>query len=1388
MRGYDLCMKTIRIHPSRAPYTRTPHIFRRASILHIFLGAIVFFILVLILLVVFAPQIASIIAPRYIERSIAAASGYNATVENLSLSWRGPQRIGRLHLTDLDNITIADVSLEHARTLASYTGDLTDLGALTLRGLLVIPERNAADPQAPQPPARTPSDPHTDDPAFPRIKLAPNLAAKLAIESLRIGVRERSADGAITVREVVTLDGAAALLGNGRAQLTLDAAGLGDLASDAFTLSLDADHLTDASGFVRPEQAAASLKAEGSISQSLLDALSGLGARAGDDSVFSASLHLALADGRLTLADPANTPRLSGRLPAALVDLLHRAAPDLTLTNAPDLDLSIESLDVDLTPVFAGRMIPLSSATARINLRASPAHLTLTNDLLDNPRRIRIDGADIALIAGAASSNTSITADARMTIDDTDAGTLELRLSTGKLPDDPAADPLALPLSGTIKLLGVSTAIAQPFVESRGIDLITGLGPTFDARAAISSPGSRDGAAPDEFLIEFDLKGTSPTSIAGAFTASPGRFVRAERNGVFFSTFAARSLIPPDLLVGFEMLEGNGAIVLAAPEFDLPLRADNTPDLARASARLRAAVGELRWNPGPDHPPVLIRSADIECIVTPDVPPIVALDARFTSNDQPFTATGQLHLHGLDAADLAEGRTPNPALITPIGAITLSALPANLLSLASPHADLLNESIGDTITLNIFATQGAVPGPHLTFDLSSGDANASMNARLDNNDLLFEHAVANLTITPRMIDGAITTFSPDLAPRPALGAPIEAQLLTGFPIRIPTTNGWFPDAGRVGPINVQLRTNDDVIVRNLPPIGDDAPLDAAARNLLLRLNWDPASKLRSSFLIIADVFDPAAPDALLGKLRAETALTGGPDAIEATLTECDTRRIESWLRRPDSLQPILGATLGLWFKMDLDQQHNEHGATIQINAERLAGTAHLRTNWEEFWNTEPAIFRWTLDPRLANATLSKTPADSGDAPLTLAAPADVLITLLDFAAGPVGAPLKPGIFRLDLRLTAPELRLTAGGTQTIHIADAKAHLRSTTRHGSLEFAIEAPPHPDAPIATRGLELAGRIDNLADDTGALTPDRAAITATATGQLATPIIDAIARWNGMATEVIGPIADIDLRTMNLSRDSGALTANFSTDYAAAHIAGEAHDGVFIASETATASLRRLSPQSSARLFNTMLPVLHGFEKTEQDAPTLITAEGLRLPLDGDLRKLNGDITIDLGTVRFEAAPFLAALLKATHNKPLGTLGEKVEPFTLNITNGVIRYDAIVIPTGDFLLETTGRVNLNNRTIDATVFIPFYAINDSFTRTISQVPGLSELTMVPIRVKGTLDKPEAQLDPAALLRRAPDNIGNTIDRAIGDILGDILSGGRDRNDDKKEKNEKK
>lgn len=1374
-------MNTIRIHSSSAPYTRTPHTFRRASILHIFLGAIVFFILVLILLVAFAPKIASIIAPRYIERSIAAASGYNATVENLSLSWRGPQRLGRLHLTDHDDITIADISLEHARTLASYTGDLTDLGALTLRGLLVIPERAAADPQAHQPPARSPSDPRTDDPAFPRIKIAPNLAAKLAIESLRIGVHERSADGAVTVREVVTLDGAAALLGNGRAQLTLDAAGLGALASDAFALSLDADHLTDTSGFVRPEQAAASLKAEGSISQSLLDALSGLGARAGDDSVFSASLHLALADGRLTLADPANTPQLSGRLPAALVDLLHRAAPDLTLTNAPHLDLFIESLDVDLAPVLAGRTIPLSSATARINLRASPAHLTLTNDLLDKPRRIRIDGADIALIAGAASSNTSLTADARMTIDDTDAGTLELRLSTGKLPDDPAADPLALPLSGTIKLLGVSTAIAQPFVESRGIDLIAGLGPTFDARAAISSPGSHNGSAANQFLIEFDLKGTSPTSIAGAFTASPGRFVRAERNGVFFSTFAARTLIPPDLLEGFEMLEGDGAIVLAAPEFDLPLRADNTPDLARASARLRAAVGELRWNPGPDHPPVLIRSADIECIVKPDVPPIVALDARFTSNEQPFTATGQLHLHGLDAADLAEGRTPNPALITPIGSITLSALPANLLRIASPHADLLNESIGDTITLNIFATQGAVPGPHLAFDLSSGNANASMNARLDNNDLLLEHTVANLSLTPGLIDSAITTLSPELSPRPALGAPIEVQLITGFPIRIPTTNGWLPDTGRVGPINVQLRTNDDVIVRNLPPIGENPPLDAGARNLLLRLNWDPASKLRSSFLIIADVFDPAAPNALLGKLRAETALTGGPDAIEATLTECDTRRIERWLRRPDALEPILGATLGLWFKMDLDQQHNEHGATIQINADRLAGTAHLRTNWEEFWNTEPAIFRWTLDPRLANATLSKTPADSGDPPLTLAAPADVLITLLDFAGGPPSAPLKPGIFRLDLRLTTPELRLTAGGTQTIHIADAKAHLRSTTQHGALEFAVEAPPHPDA--ATRGLDIAGRITNLADDTGALTPDRAAITATATGQLATPIIDAIARWNGMATEVIGPIADIDLRAVNFSHHSGALTANLSTDYAAAHIAGEAHDGVFIASESATASLRRLSPQSSARLFNTMLPVLHGFQKTERDEPALITAEGLQLPLDGDLRKLNGDITIDLGTVRFEAAPFLAALLKATHNKPLGTLGEKVEPFTLNITNGIIRYDTIVIPTGDFRLETSGRVNLNNRKIDATVFIPFYAINDRFTRTISQVPGLSELTMVPIRVKGTLDKPEAQLDPAALLRRAPDNIGNTIDN----ILGGILSGGRDRNDDNKEKDKK-
>src|SRR5690606_12183617 len=124
---------------------------------------------------------------------------------------------------------------------------------------------------------------------------------------------------------------------------------------------------------------------------------------------------------------------------------------------------------------------------------------------------------------------------------------------------------------------------------------------------------------------------------------------------------------------------------------------------------------------------------------------------------------------------------------------------------------------------------------------------------------------------------------------------------------------------------------------------------------------------------------------------------------------------------------------------------------------------------------------------------------------------------------------------------------------------------------------------------------------------------------------------------------------------------------------------------------------------------LPVVSTLEKTPSHAPGLLRTEDLQIPIDGDVSKLNGTVTVDLGEVNFATRPVFGEFIKALGGQQQGTIGRSIEPFTVRITDGVLEYDKYSLPIGEFSIQTRGRVDLVNRTMNVVTYVPLFALSD-------------------------------------------------------------------------------
>lgn len=429
------------------------------------------------------------------------------------------------------------------------------------------------------------------------------------------------------------------------------------------------------------------------------------------------------------------------------------------------------------------------------------------------------------------------------------------------------------------------------------------------------------------------------------------------------------------------------------------------------------------------------------------------------------------------------------------------------------------------------------------------------------------------------------------------------------------------------------------------------------------------------------------------------------------------------------------------------------------------------------------------------------------------------------AGGAVQGPLKPGVFDLAASVTAPSLGVRLPASEPGSPAQAMTIEGVTINARALEPASGADggpagggrrgPRIEATLNVAKVTGAGAASeesssakvtlvNIADENGTVRMDGAVVHADADFKaFPTPIVDQLANQGGLLNELLGPTVTLKAtaRNVTLTQPAGAepseatpsegtesaapqlsrgmIDATATSVRATAKLKGRIRAGRFVQNGPFEIEIRRITPTLVQELSGG-LPLVDSLEKTAEDQPATVVAEKLTVPLDNDMTKLNGKVTVDPGVARFTTRSSLGGFIKNLGGKQSGAIGRKMEPFVVNINKGVLQYDRFRLPFGEFALETSGQVDLVQRRMKVTTYAPFFALSDeALGRLKVGLPGnfnlLDRMTMVPITVSGPLDNPKTELDLELLVKEIGKNLINAPGEILsqpGKILDDLLN----------------
>ena len=762
------------------------------------------------------------------------------------------------------------------------------------------------------------------------------------------------------------------------------------------------------------------------------------------------------------------------------------------------------------------------------------------------------------------------------------------------------------------------------------------------------------------------------------------------------------------------------------------------------------------------------------------------------------------------------------------GAIKAERVPTALVSVVdSSHGALVREALGPTLNLDITAREARMPALYVR--LESQQLTATTAAVVSDGAVAIGPTRASATVSPAVVAQLLADPETGGAAPVTLDRPTQFQL-TAAAVDVPLSDGRVLRPSAIGALDVSVKADQDILLT--APGKDGAPAQSlGVRDLALTAQVDPTGA--GKVLMTAKAFDPREAGTMLANVNGDIGLPFGQRPFKLDVNAQDTARIDRVFATDGLLASAVGPNVTI--SAEGSQASGAAGAmtiSAQVASPKLTAAARLTRSTQGLTLLEPASVDWVIDPALLDRfVFAPEPVERLASPSPLApaltqnqlqqmpkeqrrayraqravdeeryaeqvaafetaseraargpmirsaAPLETRIRIDRLALGHEDRPFDPAVFKAGMNVAVKQLSLKTAAGEPISLGAITGTLASIDGAARPGVRFDLRGEGATGAGAGSFNTKGTIADFADASGVLSTDAARITSTTTGDLPTILLDALGDQEGTLVALLGPRVNADLRTTELSRTGGDLTAQFSSANAKASISGSIADDVLTVKDGASVQVSRMTPEFTNRFVRTAIPIIDRVEKTDAERPSVITANGLTVPLNGDTRSLNGVMRVDLGEVRFQAASFFGSILSAAGGREFGTIGRRIDPFDVQMTRGVARYDRITIPAGEFSLDTRGKVNLNDNTMDIVVFVPAAAVATEVAALAGRVPGFNQVATLPLRFRGPTSSPSMEVDLESIIEDLPRTIlqspGNVVD-GVGGILGGILGGQR-------------
>ncbi len=908
-------------------------------------------------------------------------------------------------------------------------------------------------------------------------------------------------------------------------------------------------------------------------------------------------------------------------------------------------------------------------------------------------------------------------------------------------------------VTGRLTGRSVPTALFQQALRGMEIMAVRDLGPLLDIDADFSAGAERRVAVAAR-AQHLDLQ------FAGAVDPQGGG-LKGER-------LHLAGQVTPGLFAALTRLDLDrpADVVLDLEAFSLP-PAGALRDLALRGTLTIAGPASIGW--GQDQALAVVKDLRIE------------FDSPGLSRDG--TASGIATVEGaavtfdVKVQNLldARGRVDLAGLVGAASVVVRGLSPAVLAALVPDRMALVGAALQDPLDVSVGArregtdlqVQCSASSPQMTLALKATRGDEEQQERM----LHITEARGSLLVTPQLVAAIQPSERPIV-----LGGPVRAE----FSLDPFSTPEWPGSEARRRPAALHGQMAIAPFAIEYPPrLAKPLVVRDFQAEFVVGTSEPYAIGLEGGALL------RGGRDQDLAGTRFTAAAEGGRvKGMTLQLTDLVIDVLEALLGNPAG-EPA--GTLSNWIGeqgslgIALDRIDAGPQAELTAHFKHVAGTFQVRSEGDAISVTahEPklSLGREAIQARLApppSRVAAPRPGVGPVAASALAVEADVPLTLSIRSlrvprAILAGGSFDPAAVDCDLALNGGPLVINdpkAGRNQVENIA-LSLRTRDLARGVELrlggDLILAGAPRPGK------LDVQGLASGLIDARGDFRPQDAVLAMTAkVDGMHTAVLDAVAGYRGLLVDAVGPRVDIVATAKDFSRSSGMLEARAQSPngWLEGKVRGAERAVVIEAKEPLRAELA-VTPPLRERLLYRIHPLFADIRSTEQ--PLRATVGASRVPLDGDVSRLESDLEITVGAVEFDSGSLMLALLAFSKSGGKETIPGSIEPIKATIRKGVVTYQRFAVKIGKYTLVYSGTIDLNTQTVNLRTEIPL----EGLAHSIHELQGYADDLVVPLVTRGRFGKLKTDVEPEFLTELAAKAGIKHLEKETGVPIGDILDG---------------